>query len=83
VQEREVVGKLREGAIVLLHDGHDLFTDSARPEDTIAILPGIIKAAREKGLSFMKVSELLHLPVYKGPFEERSNGAMAGSMAEV
>ncbi len=64
-QIKEIAEKLRNGAIILLHDGHDLKIDSERPKDTIAILPSIIKAARAKGLEFVKISELFGMPAYR------------------
>ena len=65
VQIKETTKKLRGGDIVLLHDGHDLKIGSARPKDTLKILPAIIDAAREKGLLFVKTSELLGVMPYR------------------
>ncbi len=71
MQAHDIVKGLRGGDIVLLHDGHDLFIDSSRPKDTIRILPSVIDAAKQKGLQFVKVSELLDVPAYMSSFEAR------------
>jgi peptidoglycan-N-acetylglucosamine deacetylase len=61
----EITKDLRGGDIILLHDGHDCFTDSERPKDTIHMLPAIIKAVRDKNLNFAPVSKILEIPAYQ------------------
>ncbi len=65
VQAREIIWKIKSGAIILVHDGHDLKINSDRPKDTLQILPTIIGAVRVKNLKFATVSELLGVPAYR------------------
>lgn len=65
VQIKDITAGLKPGAIILLHDGHDLKTDSERPKDTIELLPTIIEAVRTRTLDFVTVSELVGIPPYK------------------
>jgi peptidoglycan/xylan/chitin deacetylase (PgdA/CDA1 family) len=44
---------LAPGTIVILHDG------IANPKRSIAALPGILAAGREKGLRFVSIGELM------------------------
>jgi len=61
----EITKKLKNGDIILLHDGHDEHIGSDRPEDTLAILANIINFAKDKGFDFVKVSELFDITPYK------------------
>jgi peptidoglycan/xylan/chitin deacetylase (PgdA/CDA1 family) len=65
MQIKEVKAGIKGGAIILLHDGHDLKTDSERPKGTIQMLPEIINTVIERGLQFVPVSELLGLEAYR------------------
>ncbi len=55
---RRVRKRLREGAIVLLHDGDGYDPDGDRMQ-TAAALPGIIQDARNVGYEFGSLSDLL------------------------
>lgn len=59
VIRRRVRRRLRQGAIVLLHDG-DGYDPSGDRMQTAAALPGIIADARNEGYEFAPLSELLN-----------------------
>lgn len=58
VIRRRTLGKLRPGAIVLLHDG-DGYDPVGDRTQTAAALPGIIQGALDRGYSFRPLSALL------------------------
>lgn len=66
VIRRRLRNRLRPGAIVVLHDGdpRDLRGDRGQ---TASALPGIIRDAREAGLTFRPLRELLEPPVAIAP----------------
>jgi len=58
VIERRVAEGLKDGAIVLLHDGRS-FDDHPDASQVVEALPGILREARRRGLRLLTVSELL------------------------
>jgi len=60
---RRVVGSVRPGSIVLVHDGNDTEQGADRSA-TLEALPGIIEGLRAKGYRFVRVDELLSVPPY-------------------
>jgi len=54
----EVIGQVKPGAIILLHDG------GGNRESVIAALPIIIKALKSEGYEFLTVPELLSVGAY-------------------
>jgi peptidoglycan/xylan/chitin deacetylase (PgdA/CDA1 family) len=58
VIERRVTDALKDGAIVLLHDGRSL-DDRPDASQVVEALPGILREARRRGLRLLTVSELL------------------------
>jgi peptidoglycan-N-acetylglucosamine deacetylase len=61
VIEQRATDALRPGAVLLLHDADGWWPDRGR-EQTAAALPGICRAAREKGMTLMPVGELFGEP---------------------
>lgn len=54
---RRAAGALRPGAVLLLHDADGWDPGRARPQ-TVAALPGIVGAARARGLALVTMEEL-------------------------
>ena len=53
---KRIVDRTKNGSIILMHNG---------TEDTAIALPDVIKKLKEKGFSFVKVSELIYSEDYK------------------
>jgi peptidoglycan/xylan/chitin deacetylase (PgdA/CDA1 family) len=50
---------LRDGSIIILHDGDDRRPDSARPRTTVALLPPLFAALRERGYDVVPLARLI------------------------
>lgn len=64
--ERRVLSAVRAGSVVLLHDGSGLNGTHDR-SPTIEALPKIIDALRARGLSLVRLDELLDVDAYVTP----------------
>lgn len=58
-QQRLLERQLAPGSILILHDGLDSDPDSRAPEATVALLPALLAAIRERGLRVAPLGELL------------------------
>jgi peptidoglycan-N-acetylglucosamine deacetylase len=72
--ERRVLAQVRPGGIILLHDGAGLHGTLDR-SPTLEALPRIIDALRGRGLSIVRLDELLGVEGYRG------GGAVEGRAA--
>ncbi|HZP26064.1 MAG TPA: polysaccharide deacetylase family protein [Dehalococcoidia bacterium] len=74
---RRVVGSVRPGSIILLHDGEDTQQGVDR-SNTLNALPGIIEGLRAEGYQFVRLDELLSIRPYLDTcpgLEENANGS--------
>ena len=60
---RNVLAKVRPGSIILLHDGEDGVLGADR-STTVAALPAILEGLKERGLTPVRLDELLGMPGY-------------------
>jgi peptidoglycan/xylan/chitin deacetylase (PgdA/CDA1 family) len=61
--EERIMRRVRPGGVILLHDGAGLGGSSDRSA-TLAALPRIIDRIRERGLTFVRLDELLEVAPY-------------------
>ncbi|GAW94124.1 polysaccharide deacetylase family protein [Calderihabitans maritimus] len=75
--ERNVLARVKPGAIILMHDSGDLISSwGGDRTNTVKALPGIIDGLRAQGYRFVSLSELLELSNKPVPVKSGAGGTI-------